>query len=92
MAICSFPRFSSTGSITQGETQETRRAGSASFRFNPIPREMGGADYKGTAESSSTNNDAAEETLRESEVLRRKGKNGEHKRKKIHQKYSELFL
>lgn len=53
---------------------------------------MGGADYKGTADSSSTNNDAAEETLRESEVLRRKGKNGEHKRKKIHQKYSELFL
>lgn len=48
-------------------------------------------DDKGAADSSSTNNDAAEETLRESEVLRRKGKNGEHKRKQVHQKYSEFF-
>lgn len=48
-------------------------------------------DDKGAADSSSTNNDAAEETLRESEVLRRKGKNGEHKRKQVRQKYSEFF-
>lgn len=48
---------------------------------------MGGADYKGAVDSSSTNNDAAEETLRESEVLRRKGKNGKHKKEDS----SEIF-
>ncbi|KAM5206142.1 uncharacterized protein RBU33_010819 isoform 1-T1 [Hipposideros larvatus] len=39
--------FSSTGPATQRETQATRVASSASFRFNPTRRGMGGGGHKG---------------------------------------------